>query len=232
MTTSGKRDVIDQKRWAAYAAAGAASALVCQVAEAGIVHVTVNFDFDATAGPGTSPVAQGFAVGPASSASIAFLHAVTGSYGQAQFGVAGAGGKFVGFSGVSTSGGVYPYARNLAAGQNVSTAGGFLVGSGFMASYSGYLNSEFTAPGIGFLGFQFNGGTGVQYGWARVDMGGAPLNSFELVDYAWGDVGESIRAGQTVTPPPASAPVPGSLGLLAAGAAGLALTRRRRLKPA
>ena len=116
--------------------------------------------------------------------------------------------------------GNYPYALNLTAGQNVSTAGGFLPGYGTMAFSSFNGNSQFLSTGIGFLGFQFNGGGGVQYGWARVDMSGSPINSFTIVDYAYASIDQQIKAGQIAEP--------GSLGLLAAGAAGLAISRRRR----
>ncbi len=75
--------------------------------------------------------------------------------------------------------------------------------------------SQFSSPGIGFVGFSFNIGAGVQDGWARVNMQGAPVNRYTLVDYAYGSVGQAITAGQTAVPEPAS------LGLFALGAAGL-----------
>lgn len=85
---------------------------------------------------------------------------------------------------------------------------------------------EFGQRGIGFIGFAFNSGAGKQYGWARVYMGGfGRQNAFKLLDYAYADPGESIQAGQT-----SDAPVTGmgSLGLLAAGAAGLLTWRKVR----
>jgi hypothetical protein len=217
-------DIVDPKRWLAYATAGAAGAMVCQGVEASIIHVTVNQVLDASGGPGTTQGSLAFAVGAASSGSISFAHLANTSVGAAFFGASAANfGQFAGFSAAG-----YPYASNLAAGQNVSTLG-FLSGTGTLAFTSGFGNSQFLGAGIGFLGFRFDGGLGLQHGWARVDMSGAPLNSYTIVDYAYTTEGERITAGQT---PPAGTPAPGSLGLLAAGAAGLAIARRRRRKQA
>ena len=53
-------------------------------------------------------------------------------------------------------------------------------------------------------------------------MNGSPDNSYTMVDYAWGDVGDTILTGQV--------PEPGSLALLAVGAVGLARLARQRAK--
>ncbi|CAN5484484.1 hypothetical protein BH18VER2_BH18VER2_05220 [soil metagenome] len=80
--------------------------------------------------------------------------------------------------------------------------------------------------GTGFVGFRFNNGSGNQYGWARVHMDRADSNfGFTVLDYAWADLGESIKPGQTSS---AVASKEGSLGFLALGAAGVALWRQRR----
>ena len=89
-----------------------------------------------------------------------------------------------------------------------------------MAVWSGYSGSQFLAPGNSYIGFSFDIGAGSQYGWARLDMAGAPHNAFTVVDYAYADFGEAIAVGQV--------PAPGSLALLAIGAGGLFGWRRKR----
>jgi MYXO-CTERM domain-containing protein len=84
---------------------------------------------------------------------------------------------------------------------------------------------QFQALGQGFVGFKFNNGAGQQYGWIRVRMDGAPGNTFGVVDYAYGDPGEVVKAGQKMSH---SSPDLESLGGLALGAAGLLAWRRRR----
>jgi len=94
--------------------------------------------------------------------------------------------------------------------------------SGF-DSQSGY----FLARGPGFIGFKFNNGAGDQYGWVRVKMAGGLKNTFRVVDYAYGDPGDVVLAGQRSDE---SAPTLESLGGLALGAAGLLAWRRQRMK--
>jgi hypothetical protein len=91
-------------------------------------------------------------------------------------------------------------------------------------------SGRFRDRGIGFIGFAFNRGARIQYGWARVRKSGPPDYRFVLLDYAWGDPGDKIKTGQrsssgemvdTVTDS-------GSVGLLALGAAGLTAWQKRR----
>jgi hypothetical protein len=99
----------------------------------------------------------------------------------------------------------------------------------FKAPYS---NGQFIAEGRGFIGFRFNNGSGMQYGWVRVKMPGPKYFEarFRLVDYAWGDPGDRVRTGQTSVAGDQVAAIPdqGSLGWLALGGAGLIAWRGRR----
>ena len=110
-------------------------------------------------------------------------------------------------------------------------------------------------PGTYYIGFRFNAGAGMQYGWVRIKFAGCYPgdNKYIVKDYAWGDPGDEIKTGQkqlheneTQVAPPAAestnaAPLPtsdnahppfatseGSLGLLALGAVGLQAWRRSR----
>lgn len=96
-----------------------------------------------------------------------------------------------------------------------------------MATYSFYDGpAQWNTAGEGYLAFKFFDGVGTAYGWVRFRMDGEPGNSFQLLDYAYGAAGDKVFTGQKVIPEP------GSLGLLAIGAAGLLLWRRQRAKTA
>lgn len=76
-----------------------------------------------------------------------------------------------------------------------------------------------------YLGARFDLGAGTQYGWVGVvmtNLGGELPANIELDAFAWG---YETEAG---VPIPAGAPEPGSLALLAFGAAALAARRPRR----
>ena len=206
MLQQEKNVKVNGKRWAGYAAAGvAALSASAETAEADITHVVVNQNW------GTNDLYYGL-VAPAS---LNFFH--NGSFG-AYVGVyvgGSIGGDVVGFNANG-----YNYLSNLAAGANVSTQAFRTSVLGTLAYNSRYTNRQFLNTGR-FFGFSFDAGAGLQFGWGRVTSNlDSPVNTYTIVDYAFADPGESIAVGQI--------PEPTSLGLLALGACGVMINRRRR----
>jgi hypothetical protein len=231
MSKYTKRDNLEvsKKRWAAYVAAGAAATLAgTQTAEADITHVVVGgTDGAITFGVGS----KGWALD--GSAQLIFGNVAIG--GGTTRGLAFAGFNtnaslnFGNMAGTVVNG--YNYVANMSFDANVSTAA-FLAGAGGTMAYgNGYGGDKFLnntgTPSTGYAGFRFDtnaGGTNFQFGWARVTLNGdTPLNTFVVEEYAYGDVGDSIKVGEI-----GAIPEPGSLGCLALGAIGLLASRRRR----
>lgn len=222
-------NLVNNSRWAAYATAGAATALAgVNSAEADIHHVVVNQGFAAASG---AAVSNSFALD--NNAVIKFAQ-FRGPYGSITNTASGA--AFFRIQGAAVSNqfrgqapNQYRYVSNLASGVPVS-GGAFINHNGVafatLAYGAGVGNSQWKTAGTGFIGFRFNGGTGIEYGWARLTVSGTTANTFTVVDYAWGDAGTPIATGQTAVPEP------GSLGLLALGASGLLAWRRSRAQAA
>jgi len=111
---------------------------------------------------------------------------------------------------------------NLTRGQLISSRPFVPAQTAILIGYNG----QFGERGIGYIGFKFNNGGGDQYGWVRIQTKEILSRKFILRDYAYGDVGDRIGAGQKGDQP--IYPQLDSLGGLALGAAGLLAWRKRR----
>jgi hypothetical protein len=228
---------ISHSRWLAYATAGAASAFAgANTAEAAIHYSgrigeffgsnqdkSVRFQLDQ---PGDS---------------FRLRHALsfccTNSYGgSAHFGILGrAGNAVAGFYNPCPSAHIVSVSK-LNGGQLISRRPFLARETGLLGGLFGPCNTygvgQFDPGDVGFIGFKFNNGSGDQYGWVRIKMANRfPIDhDFWLVDYAYADPGEPIRAGQTSSNE--MVPEESSLGWLALGAAGLLAWRKSRSQAA
>jgi MYXO-CTERM domain-containing protein len=209
---------MSRARWSAYATAGAATTLAALPAAEGHIHYSGPIDevFRLTK-VGRFPLESG--------ANLVFIRDATFFYNSNFFGLSGAAVS----SGFQASQPEFGYVRRLHAGQNVSV-GHFVRQGKYIRDYIGWGYSEgpWVEPGTGYIAFQFNNGNGTQYGWARIKTRGNYSNIFSVMDYAWGDPGDSIETGQRTDDQSDNLPAEGSLGLLALGGGGLAAWRRRR----
>jgi len=215
-----KSSLVSNSRWLAYAVAGAAGAFsAANSAEAeihysGVINVLFSPDVSKIKKLPLDQVADYLVFKRGHDGGgrphVGMFFRIKDVYGPGQF----IGTEF------STGASVYA----LRPGRYVS-AGHFT----FPAYTYGSLNDpHFASPS--FVGFNFRGGSGFQYGWARVYFNKDTLD-FTVIDYAWADPGESIKTGQTSSSRQGSnRATEGSLGLLALGCAGLMAWRQRRAK--
>ena len=219
---------VSHSRWLAYATAGAASALAGLPAAEAEIHYSGRLNIKVDGLQVFLPLSNG--------ASLVFLDIGGGSYYQQA--------DFFGITGATIgSGRAYfldfgrNWVKDLNVGSNVS-AGTFapVTDSAYQGVLKTYLSfHQFDPPDNGIIGFRFNTGKGLQYGWARINpqyfkSGFDTLYRFTIEDYAWGDPGDRIKAGQkhSLRAEADAAPASGSLGLLAVGATGLKAWRASR----
>ena len=234
-----KSILLSNSRWFAYATAGAATALSGATSAEAEIHysgvINAKFrDFDNTV--------KSFALGD--DAKLVFLlgydvpyQGGRNYYYGAWFGIreAAVSNQFRGYHGIAST----FYVSRLVPGKLVSQ-GDFVdnlpnYALNFLASSYGAdaWGSQTRERRSGFVGFRFDNGAGKQYGWARLRLRDPNLGAacgFILVEYAWGDPGDSITTGQTSSSEDQVGVVPdqGSLGLLALGGTGLVAWRKQR----
>jgi hypothetical protein len=218
-----KINAFTNSRWAAYAAAAASTLAGAGSAEAEI-HYSGNVSTRLTGNAQASlPLSNG--------ASLVFENIYGGTFFLQHF-------HFLMNGVISGSARTYFHSfnrgllDNLPPGENVSAGEFFSVAGnpGFGALFTFLSDGEFAPPYSGggwtrgFVGFRFNIGNGMQYGWARIQTRlDFQRRAHDVIrDYAWGDVGDAILTGQKHSLQPAEAnSALGSLGLLAFGAQGL-----------
>jgi hypothetical protein len=216
--------------------AGAATALTGNSAEAaihysGIINVQVK-------GRPFHPDRVAFQLDqPGDSFILRHLLSSSGVVGYAGVSMRGVGtrARFGGFvHSIPYYGGPVSYASKLSFGQNVATApwvflqGGRDFQGANMAIGEVQRRYQWTKRSEGYLALQFDSGHGLQYGWARIKMSGPFAHYMTLVDYAWGEPGDTVSAGDTGEGAKSEVPFSGSLGWLALGGAGLLAWRRAR----
>ena len=223
---------ISNSRWLAYTTAGAATAF----AAANSAEATIHY---------SGPIHQIFRECDVASFRLdrpgdfirlrhsSFLVCSSSDNGNAFFNVVGiAGASIAGFYHDCR----YASASNLKRGQLISSrpfvpAQSPPWGSANLAwAYNPSCPGQFLG-GTGFIGFKFNNGSGDQYGWVRIQVkpGVSHHYPFKLIDYAYGDVGDTIAAGQRSGHDVAELE---SLGGLALGALGLLAWRKSRVQAA
>jgi hypothetical protein len=160
---SRKSAAISNSRWAAYATAGAASALAAvNTAEADINYFNPPDEIiQGTFGAGNYDLAYFplFPPGPAGrSFGLIHIMATSGSAeGVARF-LNPTGQASAAFAGFLAGG--YNYVSKLASGNNVSAFAFNAATYGTLAFRGGYGNDQWLDPGIGFVGFRFDSGSG------------------------------------------------------------------------
>jgi len=219
-------------RWFAYAAAGAASGLVSASSAEGAIHYSghINLWLHGSRDK-TIQLAPG--------ASLVFQHEPHSTYTQGSTstffpgfaGFAMLGGSIAGFTKTCSYSFAAASASNLDSGVSVAQRpftqkNGVLVYLGQSNGCSSF-RGQFFRDNRGYVGFRFDAGKGMQYGWARVRVRNSWTANYYLLDYAYADPGETILTGQRRASETSDV-AEESLGALALGAVGVNAWRKRR----
>ena len=207
---------VNEKRLLAYAAAAGAALAAAGPADADVVYGV----FDKDINTNTSFTAQMGTAGP--------------SFKFKQFTRTNSIVGFVSGAGTKNPSVILPStksfgAKNFQNNSKISVTPPAI--SGFVA-YLFRLNSgnvfyNFLSPSGGYLGitFDLDDGHGRHYGWIKIDNIAPDYTSYHLNDWAYEtDASTPIIAGQTAVPEPTSC----ALALIAMGAGGLAVYRKRK----
>jgi len=224
---SRKSVAINNSRWLAYATAGAASAFTAVDSTDASIHYSGFIN----EWVGRNHQMQFQLDRPGDSIGLKHYMIFSGGYGgTARFGAFGlAGAAFAGTYQPCSDNTVGAFVSNLKRGAVIShqqflvRQSGLIWGSWPITCSQNH--GQFGENQAGYAGFRFNNGHGDQYGWARVGLRGDLDHPVKLIDYAYGDVGDKIRVGQTSGGQDVTLE---SLGGLALGAAGLLAWRKRR----
>ncbi|MEY3174841.1 MAG: hypothetical protein RLZZ436_2755 [Planctomycetota bacterium] len=99
----------------------------------------------------------------------------------------------------------------------------------FPASNSPSPNGNFTTSAVdGYIGFAFTKDSQTHSGWIFVEAIDGDYKNYQILDWYYGTADVYAGDGRPPLQPLESVPEPSSLGLLAAGAAGMLRYRRRR----
>ena len=173
-TRPRKSATIPNSRWLAYATAGAASAFAAANSAEGTIHYSgpINQVFNSCAKTATFQLDR-----PGDFIHLRHTQLGCSSYnGTGLFNVGAlAGASIAAF--YSSKGNIIS-ASNLKRGQVISNRP-FLPGQLKSAVLGAEQHGQFNGPGVGYIGFKFNSGSGDQYGWVRIqtaDRGRATLS--------------------------------------------------------
>jgi hypothetical protein len=216
--------------WAGYTAAAASALTLASGAEAAIVYSGAKNIPLALTGNGTASVGVDLDGDGVNDFTFSLQRSQASTYGTA---FARLSAPYLnGFLATASTGG---RVRKLASGASINASATFwsntgvgllrsITTSSFASNVGGlWTGGSPSASTSGFAGVYFSGGTSSGYAWLRLSLHNDASNlpdQLTVIDWAWEDTGGTIQAGQV--------PEPGSLALLAMGAAGLAAFRRRR----
>ena len=133
--------------------------------------------------------------------------------------------SFTGIDPVHFAGGFY--AKNFSIGQAIGNVENFVATAYLFRHHNNSNIGNFTNSG--YLGLEIKSGSNKYYGWAQIDNVNVSTPTFRVVDWAYQDAaGAQINAGEGRPSNAVPEPTSCALALIAMGAGGLAVHRRRR----